>query len=165
MSVIRNCLPADIGRIYFIINEAARAYEDVIPADRYHQPYMPMDELEQEMKRMTFIGWEAGTELVGVMGLEPVKDVTLIRHAYILPEWQQQGIGSRLLNHLETMVATSRLLVGTWADAYWAIDFYKKHGFTLLPDKDELLKTYWDIPERQIETSVVLGIDMRNKPE
>jgi GNAT superfamily N-acetyltransferase len=165
MSVIRNCLPADIGRIYLIINEAARAYEDVIPADRYHQPYMPMDELEQEMKRMTFIGWEAGTELVGVMGLEPVKDVTLIRHAYILPEWQQQGIGSRLLNHLETMVATSRLLVGTWADAYWAIDFYKKHGFTLLPDKDELLKTYWDIPERQIETSVVLGIDMRNKPE
>jgi GNAT superfamily N-acetyltransferase len=165
MSVIRNCLPADIGRIYLIINEAARAYEDVIPADRYHQPYMPMDELEQEMKRMTFIGWEAGTELVGVMGLEPVKDVTLIRHAYILPEWQQQGIGSRLLNHLETMVATSRLLVGTWADAYWAIDFYKKHGFTLLPDKDELLKTYWDIPERQIETSVVLGIDMGNKPE
>jgi GNAT superfamily N-acetyltransferase len=165
MSVIRNCLPADIGRIYFIINEAARAYEDVIPADRYHQPYMPMDELEQEMKRMTFIGWEAGTELVGVMGLEPVKDVTLIRHAYILPEWQQQGIGSRLLNHLETMVATSRLLVGTWADAYWAIDFYKKHGFILLPDKDELLKTYWDIPKRQIETSVVLGIDIGNKPE
>jgi GNAT superfamily N-acetyltransferase len=165
MSVIRNCLPADIGRIYFIINEAARAYEDVIPADRYHQPYMPMDELEQEMKRMTFIGWEAGTELVGVMGLEPVKDVTLIRHAYILPEWQQQGIGSRLLNHLETMVATSRLLVGTWADADWAIDFYKKHGFILLPDKDELLKTYWDIPKRQIETSVVLGIDIGNKPE
>jgi GNAT superfamily N-acetyltransferase len=165
MNVARKCLPGDIGRIYFIINEAARAYEDVIPADRYHQPYMPMDELEQEMKRMTFIGWEAGTELVGVMGLEPVKDVTLIRHAYILPEWQQQGIGSSLLNHLKTMVTTPRLLVGTWANAYWAIDFYKKHGFILLPDKDELLKTYWDIPERQIETSVVLGIDMVNKPE
>jgi GNAT superfamily N-acetyltransferase len=165
MSVIRNCLPADIGRIYFIINEAARVYESVIPADRYHQPYMPMDELEQEMKRMTFIGWEVDNNLIGVMGLEPVKDVTLIRHAYILPEWQQQGIGSRLLNHLETMVATSRLLVGTWADADWAIDFYKKHGFILLPDKDELLKTYWDIPKRQIETSVVLGIDIGNKPE
>jgi GNAT superfamily N-acetyltransferase len=163
--MIRKCLPGDIGRIYFIINEAAKAYEGVIPADRYHQPYMPMDELTQEMKRMTFIGLEAETELVGVMGLEKVKDVTLIRHAYILPEWQQQGIGSRLLSHLKTLVITARLLVGTWADAYWAIDFYLRHGFTLQPDKDELLKTYWDIPERQIETSVVLGLNIENKPE
>ncbi len=163
--MIRKCLPVDIGRIYFIINEAAKAYDGVIPADRYHQPYMPMDELEREMKRMAFIGWEVEMGLVGVMGLENVKDVTLIRHAYILPGWQQQGIGSRLLNHLKTLVVTPRLLVGTWADAYWAIDFYQKHGFTLLPDKDELLKTYWDIPERQIETSVVLGLDIKNKPD
>ena len=143
-----------------IINEAARAYEGFIPADRYHQPYMPHDELEREMKRMTFIGWEVDGELIGVMGLEPVKDVTLIRHAYVLPGWQQAGIGSKLLGHLKGMVSTSRLLVGTWADAHWAIDFYRKHGFTLLADKDGLLKEYWDIPERQVETSVVLGIDI-----
>ena len=122
---------------------------------------MPVDELEQEMKRMTFYGWEVDGELVGVMGFEPIKDVTLIRHAYVLPDWQKQGIASKLLNHLKGLTATSRLLVGTWADARWAIDFYEKHGFKLLPDKDELLKTYWEIPQRQIETSVVLGIDIR----
>ncbi len=155
--MIRECQPADINGIYFAINEAAKAYQGVIPADRYHKPYMPLEELEQEMKRMTFFGWEVNGELVGVMGFESVKGVTLIRHAYVLPQWQKQGIGSKLLNYLKRLGTTSRLLVGTWADAYWAIDFYKKHGFNLLPDKDELLKTYWDIPQRQIETSVVLG--------
>jgi GNAT superfamily N-acetyltransferase len=159
--VIRKCQPGDTERIYFIINEAAKAYEGVIPPDRYHQPYMPMDELKREIKRMTFIGWEVDGELVGVMGMEPIKDVTLIRHSYILPDYQQQGIGSKLLKHIEGMVTTSRLLVGTWADAHWAIDFYRKHGFTLLPDKDELLGAYWDIPRRQVETSVVLGIDIK----
>ncbi len=158
--MIRQCRQSDAERIYFIINEAARAYEGIIPADRYHQPYMPMDELKGEMERMTFIGWEADGELVGVMGLEPVKDVTLIRHAYVLPGRQQAGIGGRLLDHLKTLVTTPRLLVGTWADSYWALDFYRKHGFTLLADKDELLETYWDIPRRQVETSVVLGIQM-----
>jgi GNAT superfamily N-acetyltransferase len=155
--MIRQCQPDDIDRIYFIINKAAKAYEGVIPTDRYHQPYMPREELEREMKRMTFFGWEINGELVGVIGFEPVKDVTLIRHAYVLPQWQKQGIGSKLLNYLKNLVTTSRLLVGTWTDAYWAIDFYKKHGFNLLPDKDALLKTYWGIPQRQIETSVVLG--------
>ncbi len=159
--MIRQCQPDDIDRIYFIINEAAKAYEGVIPADRYHQPYMPMEELGREMKRMTFFGWEVNEELVGVVGFEPVKDVTLIRHAYVLPQWQKQGIGSKLLGHLKGLVTTPRLLVGTWADACWAIDFYKRRGFNLLPDKDELLKTYWDIPQRQIETSVVLGVDIR----
>lgn len=114
------------------------------------------------MKRMTFFGWEVNQELVGVMGFEPIKDVTLIRHAYVLPSWQRQGIASRLLAHLKGLATTSRLLVGTWTDAYWAIEFYVKHGFTLLPNKDELLKTYWDIPQRQIETSVVLGIEVGN---
>ena len=160
--MIRNCLPGDTERMYRIINEAAKAYEGVIPEDRYHQPYMPMEELEQEMKRMEFIGWEEDGELVGVMGLEPIKDVTLIRHAYILPEYQQQGTGGKLLEHLKGMVTTPRLLVGTWADAYWALNFYKKHGFTLQPDKDELLETYWDIPAQQIETSVVLSMDMED---
>jgi len=155
--MIRKCQLSDAERIYFIINDAAKAYEGVIPADCYHQPYMPMNELKQEMASMTFFGWEVNGELVGVMGVQPVKDVTLIRHAYVLPRWQRQGIGSKLLDYLISLVTTSRLLVGTWADASWAIDFYKKHGFSLLPNKDELLKTYWDIPQRQIETSVVLG--------
>ena len=109
---------------------------------------------------MTFFGWEINGELVGIMGFEPIKDVTLIRHAYVLPQWQKQGIGTKLLNYLEGLVTTSRLLVGTWADAHWAVDFYKRRGFSLLPNKDELLKTYWDIHQRQIETSVVLGIDI-----
>ncbi len=159
--MIHQCQPGDIDRIYFIINEAAKAYEAVIPADRYRQPYMPREELEREMKRMTFFGWKVNGELVGVMGFEPVKDVTLIRHAYVLPQWQKQGIGSKLLSHLKGLVTTSRLLVGTWADAHWAIDFYQRRGFNLLPDKDELLKTYWDIPQRQIETSVVLGVEVK----
>jgi len=163
--MIRKCQPGDSKRIYFIINEAAKAYEGVIPADCYHQPYMSMDELEREMKRMTFSGWEVNGELVGITGLEPIKDVSLIRHAYVLPRWQKQGIGDKLLNHLKALVTASRLLVGTWADAYWAIRFYQKRGFTLLPDKDELLRTYWDIPQRQIETSVVLGIERTNGKE
>jgi GNAT superfamily N-acetyltransferase len=119
-----------------------------------------MSELEQELKRVTFFGWEADGELVGIMGLEPIKDTTLIRHAYVLTEWQRQGISSKLLEYTKTLVNTPRLLVGTWADATWAIDFYEKHGFELQPDKDELLKTYWDIPQRQIDTSVVLGIEV-----
>ncbi len=156
--MIRECQANDAQRICFIINEAAKAYDGIIPADRYYQPYMPMDELKREMKQVTFFGWEAKGELVGVMGIEPIKDVTLIRHAYVLPQWQRQGIASRLLNHLRSLTTTSHLLIGTWATAYWAITFYRKHGFSLLPNKDELLKTYWDIPLRQIETSVVLGI-------
>ena len=158
--MIRKCQPSDAKRIHFIINEAAKAYNGVIPADCYHQPYMSMDELKQEMGRMTFFGWEVNGELVGVTGFQPVRDVTLIRHAYVLPQWQRQGIGNKLLSHLKGLVTTSRLLVGTWADASWAIAFYKKHGFNLLPDKEELLKTYWDIPQRQIETSVVLGMEV-----
>ncbi len=158
--MIRECQLGDLDRIYFIINEAAKSYEAVIPDDCYHQPYMPKDELEQEMKQMTFFGWDVNGELVGIMGFQPINDVTLIRHAYVLPQWQKQGIGSNLFGHLKDLVTTSRLLVGTWADAYWAIDFYRKRGFTLLPDKDDLLKTYWDIPHRQTETSVVLGIEV-----
>jgi GNAT superfamily N-acetyltransferase len=158
--MIRKCRDSDTQRIYHIINEAARAYEGAIPADRYHEPYMSLAELKREMKRMTFFGWEEDGELVGVMGMEPIKDVTLIRHAYVLPLWQRRGIAGWLLNHLKGLVATPRLLVGTWADARWAIRFYLKHGFRLLPDKDELLKAYWDIPQRQIETSVVLELNI-----
>ena len=157
-NMLYECDKKDFDRIYLIINEAAKAYEVKIPADCYHQPYMPAEELAREMIRMTFYGWQEKGELVGVMGLEPVKDVTLIRHTYVLPEFQKKGIGGRLLAHCKKLVKTGRLLVGTWTDACWAVAFYQKHGFRLMPDKDRLLKTYWDIPERQVETSVVLGM-------
>ncbi|MFC1951820.1 GNAT family N-acetyltransferase [Chloroflexota bacterium] len=159
--MIRECQLSEVKKLYIIINEAAKAYEGIIPADCYHQPYMPMGDLEREMTQMTFFGKEANGELVGVIGFQPVKDVTLIRHAYVLPQWQRQGISSKLLKHLKGLATTSRLLVGTWADAYWAITFYRKHGFNLLPNKNELLKTYWNIPQRQIETSVVLGVELK----
>ena len=145
--------------IYEIINQAASAYKGFIPDDRYHEPYMTRDELHHEMNHMTFFGWFEGGKVVGVMGFQPVKDVTLIRHAYVLPQYQRKGIGIRLLNELRRITKTKRLLVGTWADARWAISFYQKQGFTLMPNKDELLMKYWNIPERQIETSVVLGIE------
>jgi len=157
--MIRECQAGDTQKIYFIINKAAEAYEGAIPADCYRQPYMPMNELEREMGRVAFFGWEVEGELVGIMGMEPIKDVTLIRHAYVLPGHQRQGIARKLLAYIRQLVKTPRLLVGTWVDARWAISFYQKHGFRLLPDKDQLLETYWDIPRRQIETSVVLGID------
>jgi GNAT superfamily N-acetyltransferase len=158
--MIRKCEREDIEEMHVVINEAARAYESVIPPDRYHEPYMPLDELREEMQRMIFFGWEEEQRLVAVIGFQPFEDVTLIRHAYVLPEYQRQGLGSKLLEHLKTLTTTTRLLVGTWADASWAIEFYEKHGFRLLANKDELLRAYWDIPERQIETSVVLGMTL-----
>ena len=163
--MIRPCNQADLGRMCEVINDAATAYEDAIPADCYHQPYMPLDELEQEVRReaarMTFYGWEEDGRLTGVIGYEPVKDVTLVRHCYVLPGRQRQGVGSALLRHAMARTRTPRLLVGTWADAGWAIRFYEKHGFRLLPDGDALLRTYWHIPARQRVTSVVLGREGR----
>ena len=157
--MIRPCEDPDLDAIYAIVNEAARAYDGVIPADCYHQPYMPMAELRREAARMTFYGWEEDGRLTGVIGYEPVKDVTLVRHCYVLPGRQRQGVGSALLRHAMGLTHTERLLVGTWADAGWAIRFYEKHGFRLLPDGDALLRMYWHIPARQRETSVVLGMD------
>lgn len=142
--------------MYRIINAAAKAYDGVIPPDRYHEPYMPVEELRREMKRMVFSGWEENKGLVGVMGLEPVKGVSLIRHAYVLPEFQKHGIGAKLLERAKRGFDGKRLLVGTWADAHWAVAFYEKHGFKVCPDKEALLKTYWNVPDRQVETSVVL---------
>ena len=158
--MIRELSYIDIERIYDIINSAAHAYRGVIPSDCYHEPYMPKEELRSEMDCITFFGWEQQRRLVGVMGFQPVKDVTRIRHAYVLPEHQGKGIGTRLLDRLKQMTATKKLLVGTWADATWAIEFYQRRGFELMPDKDKLLMSYWNIPQRQIETSVVLGIDL-----
>lgn len=155
--MICECGPGDGEKIFRVINEAARAYEGVIPEDCYRRPYMPMEELRGEMSSATFYGYWKDDELVGVMGIQPFSDVTLIRHSYVLPEHQREGIGSALLSHLLCIAPTTRVLVGTWRDAGWAIRFYRKHGFELLSDKDRLLRKYWDIPERQVETSVVLG--------
>jgi tryptophan synthase alpha chain len=157
---IRNLSFGDADVIYEVINQAAPAYKGVIPDDCYREPYMSSEELHHEMKNMTFFGWEEKGKIVGVMGSQPTKDVTLIRHAYVLPGYQRKGIGARLLNHLKQKTKTRYLLVGTWADANWAIDFYQKHGFKLMPNKDQLLGMYWDIPRRQVETSLVLGIEM-----
>ncbi|MFH1638723.1 MAG: GNAT family N-acetyltransferase [Chloroflexota bacterium] len=158
--MIRELSAADADIIYEIINRAAGAYRGVIPDDCYHEPYMPAEELHREMEAMSFYGWDEGGSLLGVMGFQPVKDVTLIRHAYVLPGHQRKGIGTGLLNHLRQMTGTKRLLVGTWADGSWAIEFYRKQGFRLLPDKDELLARYWSVPRRQAEVSVVLGAEM-----
>ena len=159
MSNIRLCRDSDREAILAIINAAASAYRGVIPADRWHEPYMAADELNDEMAAgVAFWGYEQDNTLVGVMGLQSVRDVDLIRHAYVLPGSQRGGVGSALLAHLR-LTSTRRMLVGTWAAAEWAIRFYTQHGFTVVSParKDALLKTYWSIPDRQIETSVVLA--------
>ena len=156
--MIRRCTEDDVPAIDTIINEAASAYRGVIPADCWHEPYMKRSELVSEIGAgVDFWGWDDGGALVGVMGLQKVRDVTLIRHAYVRPSHQSRGVGGALLTRLATETAGS-LLVGTWADAQWAIRFYQRHGFRLVdPDeKDRLLGTYWNIPARQRETSVVL---------
>jgi len=163
--LIRRCGQKDEEIIFNIINESAKAYEGVIPGDRYHEPYMPLEELRKEMGEMAFFGYEEEGKLLGVAGFQPVKDVALVRHLYVLPEHQRRGIGAKLLNHIKRIATTQQLLVGTWEAATWAIRFYEKHGFRLLPNKDKLLRKYWEIPERQIELSVVLGIDLASKSE
>ena len=159
--MIRLCILRDVTSIFTIINDAATAYKGHIPQDCYHEPYLPLNELQQEMKRVSFYGWEEEGKLVGVMGLEPVLDTTLIRHAYVLTAHQRKSIGSRLLTHLINVTATPMLLVGTWEAAKWAITFYKKRGFKPLSNKDQLLLKYWLIPDRQRETSVVLGFKVK----
>jgi GNAT superfamily N-acetyltransferase len=159
IAMIRPCTTDDFDAIFAIINEAAEAYRGVIPADRWHEPYMPREELRHEIQcGVRFWGWEDGGELAGVMGIQDVQDVTLIRHAYVRTAQRNQGIGGRLLGELRTLTARP-VLIGTWADAVWAIRFYQKHGFRLVTpeEKNRLLVRYWSIPERQVETSVVLG--------
>ena len=161
--MIRLCILRDVTSIFTIINDAATAYKGHIPEDCYLEPYMPLNELQQEIKRVSFYGWEEEGKLVGVMGLEPVLDTTLIRHAYVLTAHQRKSIGSRLLTQLINVTATPMLLVGTWEAAKWAITFYKKHGFKPLSNKDQLLLKYWIIPDRQRETSVVLGFKVKGE--
>jgi GNAT superfamily N-acetyltransferase len=159
MSHVRACRDDEREAILRIVNLAAEAYRGVIPADRWRDPYMPASELDEEIAAgVAFWGCESGGELLGVMGIQEVRDVDLIRHAYVLPGRQRGGVGSALLEHL-IGVSTQRMLVGTWAAAEWAIRFYRRHGFELVTpeQKTELLRSYWTIPDRQIETSVVLA--------
>jgi GNAT superfamily N-acetyltransferase len=161
MDHIRRCGEAERMTILAIVNAAAEAYLGVIPADRWHDPYMPADELDGEIAAgVVFWGYERDGTLLGVMGLQTVRDVDLIRHAYVLPSHQGEGIGGTLLEHLRSLSARP-MLVGTWAAADWAIRFYQRHGFALTSParKVALLKDYWSIPDRQIETSVVLSDD------
>ncbi|MGB3647798.1 MAG: GNAT family N-acetyltransferase [Desulfobulbales bacterium] len=145
--------------MFIIINAAAIVYKETIPSDRWKEPYMAEDELRQEIETgVVFWCLEETGAIHGIMGIQDVKDVTLIRHAYIHPRCQRQGLGSKLLKHLAKQTKRP-LLIGTWADAKWAITFYEKHGFTLVTEveKDFLLRKYWNIPVRQVETSVVLS--------
>jgi N-acetylglutamate synthase-like GNAT family acetyltransferase len=157
--MIRKCLSEDFESIYTIINDAAEAYRGVIPEDRFKLPYMSREELQHEIDDgVVFWGYEEDGHLLGVMGIQPVQDVTLMRHAYVRTGLQNCGIGSRLLSEL--LNKTDRpTLIGTWADAVWAIRFYEKHGFRLVStkEKNRLLKRYWSIPDRQVDTSVVLA--------
>jgi len=156
--MIRRCRAEDRDAILAIVNAAAEAYRGVIPDDRWHEPYMAASELDRELADgVVFWGYEDAGELVGVMGIQALADVDLIRHAYVRPGSQGLGIGGLLLEHL--LAETARpTLVGTWAAAVWAIAFYRRHGFELVPrDRTrELLERYWKIPDRQVETSVVL---------
>jgi len=157
--VIRQATDADRPELVGIINAAAQAYRDVIPADRWHDPYMPEHELLSEVASgVVFWVAEEGTRLLGLMGIQDKGAVTLVRHAYVAPAAQRKGVGAALLRHLESLTAKP-VLIGTWADAAWAIDFYRRNGYSQLPraDAERLLRTYWSIPERQIDTSVVLA--------
>lgn len=157
--MIRPCTDADFDAILAIVNDGAQAYRGIIPSDRWKEPYMPADELRHEIASgVSFSGAEAGGSLVGVMGTQPIDDVILIRHAYVQSKMQKRGVGSDLLAHLISR-APRPVLLGTWKAARWAVRFYEKNGFGLVEgdEKDRLLRKYWDIPERQVETSVVMA--------
>ena len=157
--MIRKCHDGDFETIFEIVNDAAQAYKGVIPTDCWHEPYMSREYLRHEMDSgVVFWGYEEDGGLIGVMGIQDVKDVTLIRHAYVRTSYRNHGIGGKLISHLMTLISRPAL-VGTWAAAVWAIRFYEKHGFRLVTreEKDLLLGKYWSITERQTETSVVLA--------
>jgi GNAT superfamily N-acetyltransferase len=162
--MIRKLISADLGDIFRVVNDAALAYRGVIPADRWKEPYMPADELREETAAgVEFYGYEDKGEIIGVMGIQTVRDVTLIRHAYVLARHQRRGVGASLLQYLLALANTQVILVGTWEAAWWAICFYERHGFRLTSreETNRLLREYWNMPERQVETSVVLKLERR----
>ena len=157
--MIRRSAEADHETILAIVNDAARAYRGVIPADRWHDPYMSADELAREIAAgVAFWVAEEDGRVLGVMGIQDKGDVALVRHAYVASNLQKKGVGTTLLRHVEGLTSKP-ILIGTWASASWAIDFYRRNGYTVVSDqdKDRLLRTYWSIPARQVETSVVLA--------
>ena len=157
--IIRSCAASDFARMLALINDAAEVYRGVIPVDCWHEPYMPAHQLADEIAAgISFAGYTREERLIGVMGAQPVQDVMLIRHAYVSPLVQRQGVGSALLQHLRGQTQRP-ILIGTWAAASWAIRFYERHGFCVIQGaaKNALLKRYWTVPDRQIETSVVLA--------
>jgi len=161
MGMIRELFSSDFEVVLQVVNDGAQAYKGVIPDDVREEPYMLAEELKREIASgVRFYGWMEDGIVVGVMGIQPVREVTLIRHAYVLTGYQKKGIGGKLLEHLLGLAGTEEVLVGTWEKAVWAIRFYEKHGFRQVPreEKDRLLRRYWNISERQIETSVVLRL-------
>ena len=157
--MIRRCDDRDFDLIWAIVNDGAQAYKGVIPSDRWTEPYMSAEKLRHEIDDgIVFWGYEEAGTLVGVMGIQKVQDVTLVRHAYVRTTNQKRGIGAQLLSHL-CELTNDPVLIGTWADAVWAIRFYERNGFQVVSpeEKNRLLKRYWTIPERQIATSVVLA--------
>src|ERR1700730_11289761 len=157
--MIRRCDDHDFELIWTIINDVAQAYKGTIPADLWTEPSMSWEKLQDEIEEgVVFWGYEEAEALVGVMGIQHVPDVTLVRHAYVRTGSQKRGIGGQLLSHLRGL-ASGPMLIGTWAAAVWAIHFYERHGFQMVSpqEKNRLLKRYWTVPERQMETSVVLA--------
>jgi len=157
--MIRKSVENDFTAMLAIINDAARAYRGVIPADRWHEPYMPADELSEEIASgVVFWVAEREGQLAGLMGIQDKSEVALVRHAYVAPNTQKTGVGTTLLRHVQSLT-DKPILIGTWAAASWAIEFYRRNGFTVvsITQKDHLLRKYWSIPVRQIETSVVLA--------
>jgi len=157
--MIFKCEQTDFQEIGDIINDAAAAYKDVIPADTWHEPYMSEEELKEQIEQgVQFWCYKENEEMIGVMGIQDKGDVILIRHAYVRSIYRNKGVGSKLLAHLAS-ISKKPVLIGTWAAATWAIKFYQKHGFRLLSksETETLLSKYWTIPARQLETSVVLA--------
>ena len=150
----------DIEEALRIINEAAKAYREVLPPHVYKEPQMTSEEFIEERRRIRFFVAEAAGEIIGIIGYEYVGDVALVRHAYVKPAYQRRGVGTALLNHVENIITSegrvSKIVVGTYGDAYWAIAFYSKHGYRLAADSDHILRRYYQIPDVQRENSVAL---------
>ena len=163
MKLIRKLSSQEFNEILDVVNEAAEAYRGIIPKDCWKEPYMPTEELAKERGLgVEFFGYFEEDKLLGVMGIQSVKDVTLIRHAYVLSNHQRKGIGEKLLRHLLALAQTIEILVGTWASAWWALRFYQKNGFRLVPEESQrLLSQYWTIPKRQAKTSIVLKLERK----